>query len=251
MAEAYSRQSAFANGDVIDAPLFNAEFDQLEEAFKETSGHNHDGTVGAGAPVPFIQKDTSGVYVDTSIPLAHKIIVKINGVVVTEFNAGSIANTTQIKHTPNGEAVPQDLNDYLDGLEVAVGDAAADAAAASLSAAAAEESADRAEAAAMTLGVPIILADGATYAILAGTVQADIVCLGNATIAFPTPLTQGYRYSIRVSSIASAEKRCVLTNTSFNIIGDLLTLTAGNNLELKPKEIVILDVLNSTDMEII
>lgn len=185
MAETYTRQSAFTNGDVIDAPLFNAEFDQLEEAFNETSGHTHDGTVGGGASVPLIQKGTSGIFIDTSNPSAHKITVKINNVVVTDFTSDTLANTTQVLHTPDGEVVPQNLSDYLYGLEVAVGDAASDAAAASASASASEESADRAEAAAMTLGVPVVLSDGATYTITPTTVQADIVCLGDATINFP------------------------------------------------------------------
>ena len=244
MAESYVRQSAFANGDVIDASLFNAEFDQLEEAFGETSGHNHDGTVAGGAPVPFIQKGTSGIYVDTSNPLVHKITVKINNVVVTEFTESSIASTSTIKHTPTSTGVPVDLDDYLEGLEVAVGDAATDAAIAS-------EAADRAEAAAMVLGIPVVLADGATYNILPTMVQVDIVCLGNATINLPATLTTGYRYSIRVTSQATSEKRAVIMNPIFNIVGDVRTLGPGDNLELKPKELVLLDVINTTTMEIL
>lgn len=244
MAEAYTRQSAFANGDVIDASLFNAEFDQLEEAFGETSGHNHDGTVGGGAAVPFIQKGTSGIYVDTSNPLVHKITVKINNVVVTEFTEATVADTTRIKHTPVSTGVPVDLDDYLEGLEVAVGDAATDAAIAS-------EAADRAVAAAMVLGVPVVLANGATFDILPTMVQVDIVCLGNATVNLPATLNTGYRYSIRVTSQATSEKRVVIMNPNFNIVGDLQTLTAGQNLELKPRDLVVLDVISATHLEII
>lgn len=244
MAESYTRQSSFSNGDVIDAPLFNAEFDQLEEAFKADLGHNHDGTAGGGAAVPFIEKGTSGVYVDTSVPSSPKIVFKVGSTVVHEVNAGSSLSTPRITHTPVSTGVPVALNTYLEGLEVAVGDAASDAASAAASA-------DRAEAAAMVLGVPVVLAEGATYNILNTMVQVDIVCLGNATVNLPVTLTTGYRYSIRVTSQATAEKRVVIMNPNFNIVGDLQTLTAGQNLELKPRDLVVLDVISATHLEII
>lgn len=244
MAENYTRQSSFSNGDVIDAPLFNAEFNQLEEAFKEDVGHNHDGTVGAGAPVPLIQKGNSGVYVDTSVPSAHKIVFKIAGAVVHEVTAGASLSTPRITHTPTNTGVPVTLDTYLEGLEVAVGDAATDAASAALSA-------DRAEAAAMALGIPVVIPDGGTYTIGNTTVQADIICMGNATVNLPTVLSPGFRYSIRVSSLAASDKRALIMNPSFNIIGDIQTVTAGNNLELKPRDIVVLDVISTTQLEII
>lgn len=251
MPEAYTRQSSFSNGDVVDAPLFNAEFDQLVEAFKEDLGHNHDGTAGGGAPVPFIQKGTTGVYVDTLVPGSPVIRFKVNGTDVNVVGATQDTVSTRIVHTPVNTGVPVSLDVYLETLEVAVGDAGSDAAAAALSASSASKSADEAEAAAMTLGVPLILADGATYTISNSTVIADIVCLGNATINLPTTLTPGYRYSIRVSSVASDSKLCTIVNPSYNIIGDVLTVTSGNNLTLKRKDVVILDVISATDLEII
>ena len=136
MPEAYTRQSSFSNGDVIDAPLFNAEFDQLEEAFKADVGHSHDGTAGVGAPIPFIQKGTTGVYVDTTVPLEPKIVFKIGNVVVQTMDATYNLVTDKIKHIPVSTGIPVALNAYLEGLEVAVGDAAE-------SAASAAESADR------------------------------------------------------------------------------------------------------------
>jgi hypothetical protein len=53
MPQVYTRQSAFSNGDVIDAPLFNAEFDQIEQTFSSVVGHLHDGTVGGGAIIDY------------------------------------------------------------------------------------------------------------------------------------------------------------------------------------------------------
>jgi hypothetical protein len=82
-------------------------------------------------------------------------------------------------------------------------------------------------------------------------VQVDIICMGNATINLPTVLTPGYRYSIRVSSSAASNKRALIMNPTFNILGDILTVTAGDNLELSPRDIVVLDVISSTQLEII
>ena len=244
MAEGYTRQSTFSNGDVIDAALFNDEFNQLVDVFKKDVGHNHDGTNGAGAPVPFIEKGNSGVYIDTNVPTAPKIVFKVNGVTVSEAGGTTFSVTSGISHTPAATGTPVTLNTYLDTLQVAVGNASIDAAAAALSA-------DRAEAAAMTLGVPVIVPADGTYTLLSTTVQADIICLGNAIINLPTTLTAGHRYSIRVSSTAAPTSQCVIMNPTYSIVGDLLTLVAGDNLVLRPKDIAVLDVLNSATLEII
>ena len=103
----------------------------------------------------------------------------------------------------------------------------------------------------MAVGVPVVLADGATYSILNTMVIVDIICLGNATINLPTVLTPGYRYSIRLTSAAASTKRVLIVNPSFSIIGDYGTVTAGNNLELSPRDIVVLDVISTTQLEII
>lgn len=244
MPETYTRQSAFSNGDVVDAPLFNAEFDQLEEAFKADVGHNHDGTAGGGAPVPFIQKGTTGIYIDTSVPLEPKIVFKVNGAVVSETGGAYFATTAGIQHTPAETGVPIALKAYLDSLYLAAGNASGFAAEAA-------ESADRAEAAAMTLGVPIILASGGTYSITESTVQADIVCLGNATINLPDVLTIGHRYSIRVSSTAPVGSLCIIQNPTKTIVGDILTLNPGDNLTLSPRDLVVLDVISTSTLEIL
>lgn len=51
MAESYTRQSTFADGDVISADHGNREFNQLVKAFNEVAGHNHDGTAAGGAAI--------------------------------------------------------------------------------------------------------------------------------------------------------------------------------------------------------
>ena len=50
----YTRQDTsnnIANGNVIDADDLDLEFNGVEAAFNNTTGHNHDGTSGEGAPI--------------------------------------------------------------------------------------------------------------------------------------------------------------------------------------------------------
>ncbi len=57
MAQSYTRQSTFVDGDTITAALFNDEYNQLENAFTYSSssasstGHRHDGTAGHGGNI--------------------------------------------------------------------------------------------------------------------------------------------------------------------------------------------------------
>jgi len=53
----YTRQDTtgqLANGNPIDADLFNDEYDAIESAFNASTGHTHDGTAGGGAPIESI-----------------------------------------------------------------------------------------------------------------------------------------------------------------------------------------------------
>ena len=50
----YTRQDTannIANGNVIDADDFDAEYNAVESAFNASAGHKHDGTAGEGAPI--------------------------------------------------------------------------------------------------------------------------------------------------------------------------------------------------------
>src|SRR6056300_319446 len=57
MAQSYTRQSTFADGDTITAALFNDEYNQLLNAFAysntsaASTGHRHDGTAGQGGNI--------------------------------------------------------------------------------------------------------------------------------------------------------------------------------------------------------
>ena len=57
MAQSYTRQSTFSDGDTITAALFNDEYNQLLNAFAysntsdASTGHRHDGTAGEGGNI--------------------------------------------------------------------------------------------------------------------------------------------------------------------------------------------------------
>jgi hypothetical protein len=50
----YIRQSSFVDGDTITAALFNNEYNQLLNAFNNTTGHAHDGTTAEGPVIGLI-----------------------------------------------------------------------------------------------------------------------------------------------------------------------------------------------------
>jgi len=50
----YIRQSSFSDGDTITAALFNNEYNQILNAFSNTSGHAHDGTAAEGPVIGLI-----------------------------------------------------------------------------------------------------------------------------------------------------------------------------------------------------
>ena len=58
MAEGYSRQSTFIDGDVILAEHGNLEFNKLVNVFDKDDGHNHDGTPGGGASIKSLVDET-------------------------------------------------------------------------------------------------------------------------------------------------------------------------------------------------
>lgn len=250
MPATYTRQSSFSNGDVIDAPLFNAEYDQLVAAFVAATGHNHDGTEGAGAAIPFISDGATqktGIFTDVTDANNKKIRLFIDGVEIatwSEASGATFISSTNVTHTPDGDSA-HPLNTYLDSLEVAVGDAAADAAAAALSA-------QQAENAAMVVGVPVILADGENYTINDDAQLADIVCEGDSTITLPTTFVEGRRFFIRLDKKAASSKEVrIPVATGKSIIGDIGTVSAGDTLVLQPNDLIILEVVSATEVEIL
>jgi hypothetical protein len=76
MAQTYTRQSSFADGDTITAALFNDEYNQLVNAFAYSSssasstGHRHDGT--AGQEVVQVLLDTDTMVQQDKVVTYHK-----------------------------------------------------------------------------------------------------------------------------------------------------------------------------------
>ena len=105
MAQTYTRQSSFADGDTITAALFNNEYNQLVNAFAYSSssasstGHRHDGTAGQGGNIPqigdldFLNKivvDDSnnrwGVFVEVSGSAVEQIRIQDGAIVPVTDN---------------------------------------------------------------------------------------------------------------------------------------------------------------------
>lgn len=88
MGTGYVRQSAadIVAGNTIEATPLNLEFNQLRDAFHETSGHSHDATTGEGPKIA-LTTSVSGV-----LPVAnggYAAIHKINGTTAPTVNDDS------------------------------------------------------------------------------------------------------------------------------------------------------------------
>jgi len=58
MGATYTRQSSYADGDVITAAHTNDEFNQILAAFASGTGHTHDGTTAEGGPITSLLGNT-------------------------------------------------------------------------------------------------------------------------------------------------------------------------------------------------
>ena len=105
MAQSYTRQSTFSDGDPITASLFNNEYNQLLNSFSysasnaSTTGHRHDGTAGQGGNIfkigdlDFLNKievDSTnnrwGFYVEVSSAAVEQIRVQDGAIVPVTTN---------------------------------------------------------------------------------------------------------------------------------------------------------------------
>lgn len=263
----YTRQSSFSNGDVIDASLFNAEFDQLTLAFSETVGHTHNGDVGQGSLISLIGETTgvTNITVDDLDPLNHKITFTLDGtdlILLDEddgvtFIGGLPHDQISGLDSANFTHDSQNMFTFLDALETGVGDAGADAAAAAASAAAAAidaddamVSADAAAASAALLGVPTYVADGGTHILDNADVGDNLVFEGDGTLTLPTVLVKGRRFVIRFSFKAISTKLVSIPTPNFNIIGKGATVLAGDTLTLSPGQYLTLEAISTSELEI-
>jgi hypothetical protein len=99
----YTRQSTFADGDLITAALFNNEYNQLVDAFDNATGHKHDGTIGEG-PVISVLGDAG-----LTIPLNKILIDTTNDHI--EFFIDVSGTSTQQLYIADGAIVPTTDND--------------------------------------------------------------------------------------------------------------------------------------------
>ena len=188
----------------------------------------------------------------------------VNGYFRWDATLTEILYSTTIPHTDITGLITANINHrgvsldaVLDDFDSRISDAAADAAAAAASADEAAESADeaaeaadRAENAAMLVGVPLFIEDGGSFTIT-DQERVDLVFLGNGTAVLPATLVQGVRYYLRVTKDTTDDKTVTVVNANFNIIGSRLTVPAGTDLCLKPGQLVILEAINTTELEII
>jgi hypothetical protein len=99
----YTRQSTFLDGDTITASLFNNEYNQLLNAFGNTSGHKHDGTANEGPVIGLI--GDAGVIT----PLNKVLIDSTNDHI--EFWVEVSSSSVQQLYIADGAIVPVTDND--------------------------------------------------------------------------------------------------------------------------------------------
>ena len=99
----YTRQSTIADGNTIDASLFNNEYNQLLAAFVNTTGHKHDGTAAEG-PVISILGDSGLV-----TPLNKILIDSTNNHI--EFYVDVSSSAVEQLRIQDGAIVPITDND--------------------------------------------------------------------------------------------------------------------------------------------
>lgn len=98
MATGYTRQAAsqIAPNLVILSNSFNLEFNKLESAMNASSGHNHDGTTGGGAPISTMGlsglSGSTGVVISTSSGFTAVTLTCTNGTISIGNPSGQAGN---------------------------------------------------------------------------------------------------------------------------------------------------------------
>ena len=93
----YTRQSAasIVTGEIVEAAPLNAEFNQLQSAFDETTGHSHDGTSGEGPTIALISDADGDTKVHTETSVDEDIIrITIAGTELLQIGANSLRKAT-------------------------------------------------------------------------------------------------------------------------------------------------------------
>ena len=101
----YTRQSSYADGDIIDAADSNNEFNQVLAAFVNTSGHKHDGTAAEGPVIGLI--GDPGV----ATPLNKVVVDDTNNRIGVFVDAGGAGSTVEQLRFQDGAILPVTTND--------------------------------------------------------------------------------------------------------------------------------------------
>ena len=101
----YTRQSSYADGDIIDAADSNNEFNQVLAAFVNTSGHKHDGTAAEGPVIGLI--GDPGV----ATPLNKVVVDDTNNRIGVFVDAGGAGSTVEQLRFEDGAILPVTTND--------------------------------------------------------------------------------------------------------------------------------------------
>lgn len=223
MPETYTRQSSFANGDVIDAPLFNAEYDQLVLAFDEVLGHAHDGTVGGGAPTPLL-KDPS---------LTHDFTLGLAGV------TGSVVldEDDMVSDSATMLVTQQSVKAYVDAGDLNL-QGQIDTFATSNHAHSNQPLVD---------AVGTFELKTASFTAVYGYSYLALATTGAIDITLPTLVTG--QVFVLCNSIDSTDVVQVL-NPSNTIKGSIGTVPSGTDLILAPSETIVLVVTGALTLEI-
>jgi hypothetical protein len=119
MTAGYTRQSSgvIVTSATIQASHFNNEYNALESAFNATTGHNHDGTSGGGAPIP-----TTG-YQNDSVTYAKIQNVSATDKVLGRSSSGA-GDIEEITCTSAGRALIDDADAAAQRTTLGLGTAA-------------------------------------------------------------------------------------------------------------------------------
>jgi hypothetical protein len=101
----YTRQSTFADGDIIQASDFNDEYNQLVNVFSNTTGHAHDGTAAEGPVIGLI--GDPGV----ATPLNKVVVDDTNNRVGLFIDAGGLGSSVEQLRFQDGVIIPVTNND--------------------------------------------------------------------------------------------------------------------------------------------
>ena len=101
----YTRQSSFADGDIIQASDFNDEYNQLVNVFSNTTGHAHDGTAAEGPVIGLI--GDPGV----AAPINKVVVDDTNNRVGVFIDAGGLGTSVEQLRFQDGVILPVTTND--------------------------------------------------------------------------------------------------------------------------------------------